>query len=193
MSKVTQIIVVESSQLLFEGLKQILLRSGSSFLFKQALTLNEAEKMLYATSDSLIIMNPSLIQYNVKEFHHLKNSWEHAKWIGLIYLHYDAQLIALFDGIISISDPPVAIMNTIKSVLFSGSKSAEIAEDVISERETEVLKLLAKGMSNKEIADELHISINTVITHRKNITQKTGIRTVSGLTIYAVVNKIITL
>ena len=65
--------------------------------------------------------------------------------------------------------------------------------DVLSDREIDVLKILASGASNKEIADKLHISINTVITHRKNISQKTGIKTVSGLTIYAVVKKIITL
>ena len=62
---------------------------------------------------------------------------------------------------------------------------------VLSERETDVLVHLASGKSNKEIADLLHISINTVITHRKNISQKTGIKTVSGLTIYAVVQKLI--
>ena len=63
----------------------------------------------------------------------------------------------------------------------------------LTERETEVLKLLATGKSNKDIADELNISINTVITHRKNISQKTGIKSVSGLTIYAVVQNLISL
>ncbi len=61
----------------------------------------------------------------------------------------------------------------------------------LSERETEVLRLLASGMSTKEIAEELHISTNTVITHRKNLSAKTGIRSVSGLAIYAVVKKLI--
>ena len=53
-------------------------------------------------------------------------------------------------------------------------------------REIEVLSLVARGFINKEIADKLHISLTTVITHRKNITEKLGIKTVSGLTIYAV-------
>ena len=66
-------------------------------------------------------------------------------------------------------------------------------DGVLSDRETEVLQLLARGLSNKEIADKLNISINTAITHRKNIRQKTGIKTVSGLTIYAVTNKLVTL
>ena len=53
-------------------------------------------------------------------------------------------------------------------------------------REIEVLSLVARGFINKEIADKLNISLTTVITHRKNITDKLGIKTVSGLTIYAV-------
>jgi DNA-binding NarL/FixJ family response regulator len=63
----------------------------------------------------------------------------------------------------------------------------------ITERETDVLKLLVKGLSNKEIADKLNISIHTVISHRKNIIQKTGIKSQAGLTIYAISNKIVSL
>jgi DNA-binding CsgD family transcriptional regulator len=56
-----------------------------------------------------------------------------------------------------------------------------------------VLKLLVQGSSNKEIADKLNISIHTVVSHRKNIIQKTGIKSQAGLTIYAISNKIISL
>ena len=56
----------------------------------------------------------------------------------------------------------------------------------LSERECEVLRLVVKGLLNKEIADVLKISINTVITHRRNITSKLGMRSASALTIYAV-------
>jgi DNA-binding NarL/FixJ family response regulator len=52
---------------------------------------------------------------------------------------------------------------------------------------------LAKGLTNKEIADKLNISTNTVITHRKNLSQKTGIKSVSGLTIFAVVQKLVSI
>ena len=56
----------------------------------------------------------------------------------------------------------------------------------LSAREIEVLVLITKGLINKEIADKLNIGLTTVITHRKNITEKLGIKSVSGLTIYAV-------
>lgn len=61
----------------------------------------------------------------------------------------------------------------------------------LSVRETDVLQLIVKGITNKEIADKLNISLNTVLTHRKNITAKLGIKTVSGLTFYAMMNGII--
>jgi len=61
----------------------------------------------------------------------------------------------------------------------------------LSRREVNVLKLVAMGKTNKEIADELFLSPHTVITHRKNITRKLGVYTVSGLTVYALINNLI--
>ena len=61
----------------------------------------------------------------------------------------------------------------------------------LSDREKEVLALVAHGLLNKEIADKLNISINTVITHRKNITRKTGIKTTPGLTVYCILNGLV--
>ncbi len=58
----------------------------------------------------------------------------------------------------------------------------------LSAREIEVLILITKGFINKEIAEKLNISLTTVISHRKNITEKLGIKSVSGLAIYAVMN-----
>lgn len=57
---------------------------------------------------------------------------------------------------------------------------------ILTDRETEVMALIVQGNINKEIADKLHISMPTVATHRKNIMEKLGIRSVSALTIYAV-------
>lgn len=58
----------------------------------------------------------------------------------------------------------------------------------LSGREIEVLKLIARGRSYKEIADDLFISFNTVMTHKKNITSKLGIHSYSGLSLYAIMN-----
>lgn len=72
---------------------------------------------------------------------------------------------------------------TVDSGVVSGEGNKEL-----SVREIEVLQLIVKGAINKEIADKLSISLNTVLTHRKNITAKLGIKTVSGLTFYAIMN-----
>lgn len=65
--------------------------------------------------------------------------------------------------------------------------------DTLSERERDVLVQIVNGLSNKEIADVLCISTHTVITHRKNITRKLNIHSTAGLTIYAIVNKLVSL
>jgi len=71
---------------------------------------------------------------------------------------------------------------------FKDIESREENESELSNREIEVLKLIAQGFINKEIADKLNISLNTVLSHRKNITSKLRIKTVSGLTFYSIAN-----
>lgn len=71
------------------------------------------------------------------------------------------------------------------------NKNKHTEELTLSTRETDVLKLITKGLTNKEIASTLFISPHTVITHRKNISAKLNIKSVSGLTVYAVLKKII--
>ena len=61
----------------------------------------------------------------------------------------------------------------------------------LSEREIEVLVAVAKGLQNKEIAETLNISVHTVMSHRKNIIAKTGIKSIAGLTVYALMNGLI--
>ena len=63
----------------------------------------------------------------------------------------------------------------------------------ITSRERDIIRDIALGLSSKEIADKNFISPHTVITHRKNISRKLGIKSISGLTIYAIVNKLIEL
>ncbi len=93
------------------------------------------------------------------------------------------------------------------NILTSGSKIQEIVSDLLNiphkqsveitesseltAREKDVLKLVAQGHSNKEIADQLYISFHTVISHRKNITEKLGIKSIPGLTVFAILNKLI--
>ena len=73
------------------------------------------------------------------------------------------------------------------------SATLKDAPEELSEREKDVLAQLVRGLSNKEIADVLHISTHTVISHRKHISGKLKIHSTAGLTIYAIVNKLVDL
>ena len=64
---------------------------------------------------------------------------------------------------------------------------------VLSEREQDIVRLIATGLSNKEVADALCISVHTVTTHRRNISAKLDIHSTAGLTLFAVINHIVNL
>lgn len=74
---------------------------------------------------------------------------------------------------------------------FNTDSGSSPHDEIISDREKDIVKLVARGKTNKEISDTLFISPHTVITHRKNITSKLGIKTIAGLTVYAVLNGLI--
>lgn len=101
------------------------------------------------------------------------------------------QALALYDDHIHVTDD----LTTITKILFPPTEEKEIKEekDTLSSREKEIVSLVVKGYTNQEIADKLFLSIHTVITHRRNIARKLEIHSATGLTIYAIVNKIVDL
>lgn len=116
-------------------------------------------------------------------------------------LYEDKQLMLITDDAIddTLGIPvlsPSADQNTVVKCFqqfFAKDESKKKKDDnVLTEREMDVLRHVALGLSNKEMADKLFISANTVITHRKNITDKLGIKTIPGLTVYAIMNNLIT-
>jgi DNA-binding CsgD family transcriptional regulator len=156
--------------------------------------MDEVESVCVKRKIDLVIINPSMIQMNTKAFNSIKYHFAGIFWVGLVYAYFNQEILSMFDSLVTISDSSEMIKSTIIRLVSSDvQRDHSPMPDVLSERETEVLKLLATGMSNKEIADKLNISTNTVITHRKRVTQKTGIKSVSGLTIYAVVQKLISI
>ena len=84
-------------------------------------------------------------------------------------------------------DSAESIVSALGKILKSSQQPTQ-KSNALSSREIEVLKLVAAGKLNKEIASELNISINTVLTHRKNMTAKLGIKSTSGLSFYAIMN-----
>lgn len=191
--KVFNIIIVESSDIIYRGIFSILTNSGWTFNFQLADNIRELEQLILRSKPDIVLVNPILIQNLIKEFHTLKKELNSTRWIGLVYIYLDQQFLSEFDDIIYINETPDRIINTVQKLMNpeQNPDNQNQQQETLSERETDVLKLLVAGNANKEIADKLSISTHTVISHRKNITQKTGIKSVSGLTIYAVVNNII--
>lgn len=85
------------------------------------------------------------------------------------------------------------LRNDNAAVTAAPEKSSECEQDSLSQREKEIVSCVVKGMTNKAISEKLFISIHTVITHRRNIARKLQIHSPAGLTIYAIVNKLVSL
>ncbi len=100
-------------------------------------------------------------------------------------IHYDYELSELATNL--------QIQKLIQVIRKSASKSkmATAENGDLTQREKDVIRQIALGLSNKEIADKLNISIHTVISHRKNITEKLNIKSISGLTVYAIMNNLL--
>lgn len=94
-----------------------------------------------------------------------------------------------FNNFVCVKDSEISLLNKFDEIF--KVTAAEEENQTLTKRERDILENVAKGLSSQEIADKLFISRHTVVTHRKNICGKLGIKTVSGLTLYALVNKII--
>ena len=112
------------------------------------------------------------------------------KNIALVYNLIDEQFYRSYDAVIRINDSESKIEETLLKCLEKETGGQSDTEE-LSDREKEILISVVKGMSNKEIADHHSISIHTAITHRRNITRKLKVHSISGLTIYAIINKLV--
>ena len=193
MKREHNIIVAEPSVLVYSGLSSVTGNSGQCLVLTRSESLDDVIRLVTLRNAEAVIINPALIQGQAKTLQSLRNALPGTRLIALVYAFFDETILSQFDGIITVNDAVEKIVSAITGENSSARKMEGSPPDAsLSDREIEVLKLLAAGMSTKEIAEELHISTNTVISHRKNLSLKTGIRSVSGLTIYAVVKKYIT-
>lgn len=96
-----------------------------------------------------------------------------------------------FDQIVLNSYNSKSILENFQTFFYKKIEVEKPTSSILSDREIEVLKTIALGFSNKIIADKLCISVNTVVTHRKHITNKLGIKSISGLTVYALINNLV--
>lgn len=187
------ILIAESSQIIYEGLNRIINKLDQNINIYQAKNLQEIIQMNITTKPNILIVNPEIIQNQLKIFNQIKKEISQIPIIAIIYNIFPEAIFSQFNQYIYINETESKIVSTIKKLLEQQIFPPTMQQEILSDREIDVLKLLVQGLSNKEIADKLNISTNTAITHRKNISQKTGIKSSAGLTIYAVINKIISI
>ena len=117
------------------------------------------------------------------------------KFVAVCFNAFDEKMSKHYDGNISITDSESVIAETVEKYLSIGTVSGdeEEGEQALTPREKDIVIGVVKGLTNKEIAAELYLSTHTVITHRRNIAKKLQIHSPAGLTIYAIVNKLVEL
>jgi len=187
-----RIIICEASEIITNGLYEIIQgMSGFDVVMRLDSPESLTEKLLVSDANILII-NPLLMGFNGQN---MVSQWVKENpqlvCIALITTYMEESTLKNFDGIIGINDSKLKIINKLNQIAQSSEKNEKPDDVELSKREIDVLVAVAKGLMNKEIADQMNISIHTVISHRKNITRKTGIKSVSGLTVYALLNNLI--
>jgi len=189
-------VIVEKSYLIRKGIVSIINRIEHASVIKELENLDEVNSTLLKYSPDFLVINLSLLN-ELKTF---RNSEIKAD-LTLIGIGIDSdnnpdqkKNIGLKD-IISILDMRDVIFKKLQALIREKVESSHnfTNQTELSDREKTILKHVAKGLTNKEIAEKLFLSAHTVITHRKNITNKLGIKTISGLTVYSILNNIISI
>ena len=188
-----KVLLIVPSKIVARGIEAVLSELGE-FRVEGILTdLSHASQMRLRNIDAdVIVLDPVVFDFVSRSSvrSHI-SEYSDAAVVGLQTIPMDDEQKKQYDALIGLNDDPVLIVRKLRESLDSRQDDSETEEYDLSAREKEILVCVAKGMLNKEIADACNLSIHTVITHRKNITRKTGIKTVAGLTVYALLNNLI--
>ena len=142
----------------------------------------------------VLIVNPAIP--GAAGLQHLKEECgcPNVKCCALLLHPEDPALLRTYDAQVSLFDDAGSLRQLLEQ-LMAEKRAAEEDDDsqTLSSREKEIVVCVVKGMTNREIADRLYLSTHTVITHRRNIARKLQVHSASGLTVYAIANKLIEL
>ncbi|WP_298452396.1 LuxR C-terminal-related transcriptional regulator [uncultured Prevotella sp.] len=188
--KIPQISIVDSNTLAAIGLKGILqsiipMMSVEIFSSTEELMNAQPDKFYhYFVSSEMIGQNKDFYLKNIRKTILLTKSTTDIdkQYTGFHYLYIDKKEKELLKSLLWLEQMAHSEGRHLPPTHFTKHKQ------ILSDREAEVMSLIVKGMINKEIADKLHIGLSTVITHRRNIMEKLHVKSVSALTIYAVIN-----
>lgn len=178
-----KVLIIDSSYIITQGLQHVL----NDIVEISYFSINEYQEELI---DFIYDYNPDILFFHNNYFNKLN---EYIKETNQIYILIGEKNNLIHQYYINlINDDKSNIISTIRNVIIENfNEETNLKSSELSEREKSVINLVASGFTNKEIADKLFLSKHTVITHRKNITNKLNIKTVSGLTVYAILNNIV--
>jgi len=188
----TTIVLIENAYLIRAGMENLLKELPGIRLVE---IFDGSEKRLAAKINALkpdfTIINPVAPDGMFHSLIHQLNS--KTILIGLIDEHTPPAISSKFTYTVNIRESKFGLLEAFNKIPGVSSKQQDKNDEnrPLSDREITVLKYITLGLTNQEIAEKLFLSVHTVTTHRKNITKKLGIKTVSGLTVYALLNKII--
>lgn len=177
----------------------IIIRSGLSSVLKRipALNIDVAEignlsslpTQLRRYRPDILIVNPML--FGAFSLSQIKSDADvpQLKVVALLMALANNDILKQYDECFSVNDSPEVIRDKLNRLVNSEEKRVNRQE--LSSREKEIIGCVVKGLTNKQIADLLCLSTHTIMTHRRNIANKLQIHSPAGLTIYAIVNKIV--
>lgn len=189
------IILIEPSPVIQQGIKAIL-SSDSRFVVTHTFSdIQTFDNSYLKDNFQLVLINPAVIGfYSNFSVRNLFPKYPDAIFVALVYNYISPETLDSFDGTVDIYHTAAQFSKKIMKIIENKNedRNKQVSENVgLSDREKEILISVAIGLTNKEIAEKHNISVHTVMSHRKNISRKIGIKSVSGLTIYAIFNNLI--
>jgi DNA-binding NarL/FixJ family response regulator len=186
-------IIAEKSYLIRAGLYAVIAEFRGCDVVCEVNDEKDLNQKIAKFRPEIIIVNSELLTQNLELISLFRKKKISTKVIVLQNNSIFVDNHGIINKILEINQDKSVITKTIWEVIKTLNHSVNDKNDELSEREKEIVGQIALGKTNKQVADELFISSHTVVTHRKNIVRKLGIKTVSGLTVYAILNKIITI
>lgn len=186
------IAVAESSVIVRSGLVSVLKRLPDMEVEVVEVTSKDGIRhCMEMHTPQILIVNPQLEGwFDVDAFR--QGYKQDVKLVSLLCSMVDSSQLKGYDERVTLFDDMASLEKKITELLNIADEE-ESDQDALSQREKEIVGCIVRGMTNKEIAEKLFISVHTVMTHRKNITRKLQIHSAAGLTIYAIVNKLVEL
>ncbi len=193
MSKRLHIIIAEPSPIIRCGLVAMLQSADSlSCDLAEVSDPSTLLGMVQNHQPDLLIVSPTHLGHFIPSQLRATIGNESMRIVALQSSFADSALLQNYDEIISIYDSSEVIIKKIMEITRDQDDAADVRKE-LSAREKEIIVCVVKGMTNKQIADTLCLSTHTIIAHRRNIASKLQIHSPSGLTIYAIVNKLVDL